>query len=80
MLTNRVNDTEAGLAYTPQVISLYEIADFSILSEQNFCDVEFWEAQTGGAASTLILAVTQSSRLLKSCDKGETGWSQMCLL
>jgi hypothetical protein len=72
-----VNDTEASLAYTRQVIGLYEFADFRILSEQNFYDVEFWEARTGEAASILILAVAQSSRHLKSCDRKEAGWSQM---
>jgi hypothetical protein len=51
MLTNRVNDTEASLAYARQVIGQEEFADFRILSEQNFHGVEFWEARTGKAAS-----------------------------
>jgi hypothetical protein len=80
MLTNQVNDIEASLAYTRQVIGQYEFADFRILSEQNFHNVEFWEARTREAASTLILAVAQSSRFLKSCDSKETGWSQTSLL
>jgi hypothetical protein len=75
MQTNRVNDTEASLAYTQQVIGLYEFADFRILSEQNFHDVEFWEARIGGAASSLVLAVARSSQLLKSCVRKETRWS-----
>jgi hypothetical protein len=62
MLTNRVNDTEASLAYTRQVIGQEEFADIRILSGQNFHDVEFWEVRTE-AAITLILAVAQKSRL-----------------
>jgi hypothetical protein len=62
MLTNRMNNTEASLAYTRQDIGLYEFAGFRILSEENSYDVEFWEARTGEAASTLIVAVTRSRR------------------
>jgi hypothetical protein len=40
MLTNRVNDTEASLAFARQVIG-QETANFRILSEQNFHGVEF---------------------------------------
>jgi hypothetical protein len=40
MLTNRASDTEASLAFARQVIGQYECADFRILSEQNFHDVE----------------------------------------
>jgi hypothetical protein len=43
------------VAYAQQVIGQKEFADFRILSEQNFHDVEFWEARTGGAASSLTL-------------------------
>jgi hypothetical protein len=43
-----------------------------VLSEQNFHDVECLGARTRGATSTLILAVTQSSRLLKACGRKET--------
>jgi hypothetical protein len=42
--------------------------------------VEFWEARTKAAATTLILAVAQSSQLLKSSCRKETGWSQTSLL
>jgi hypothetical protein len=67
------------LAYTRAVTGQYEFAEFRILSEQNFHDVEFWGAWTGEADSTLILAVARSSRLLKSCGRKETGWRQMCV-
>jgi hypothetical protein len=63
MLTNRVNDKEASVAFAQQVIGKYEFSDFRILSEQNFHDDEFLGARTRGAASTLTLGVAQSSRL-----------------
>jgi hypothetical protein len=65
MLTNRVNDTEARLTSARQVIGQEELADFRILSEQRFHDVEFWGAWTGEAASTLTSGIAQSSRVVE---------------
>jgi hypothetical protein len=63
MLTNRVNDTEARLAFAKQANVQYDFAEFRILSEQNFHHVEFFWAQTGDAASTLTSGVARSSGL-----------------
>jgi hypothetical protein len=73
MLTNRVNDTEASLAFARHVTGKEDFADFRILSEQNFHDVEFWGAQTRGATSTLTLGVGQSSRVVEPTRKFRDG-------
>jgi hypothetical protein len=54
MQTNRVNNTGASLAFARKVIGQYEFADFRILNEQNFNDVEFWLMREPAGTPTSI--------------------------